>query len=372
LLLLPYRFVFSNLSVVPRAILQRSGLAWALAVSEGSSTVAAAITALCSALAGWGVWSLIAQQLVLRAMACTGFWVAARFTPAPVFEWAALSELLRFGIPVVGITLVDNASQSLNNFIIGTLFGTERLGNYALSWQIMQLPGTIFLSPVFVIFFPAIARLADDRQKIKLLYLSALRVMIAVAAPASFGLATLADLAVPIVLGPRWETAGTLLATLAPLGIALPVLTLGDALLMGVGRSHKVFLLSILNACLMAVGILVGARFGLQTAAVGVTASVVFTGVLMLLASSYEVLVSLRILLVALWPSIAGAVIMSISLFWLRAFLIPYATSTVTLVACIFVGAAIYTGVIGLLSWRQLVSDLYALKGARLTAPQLE
>jgi PST family polysaccharide transporter len=364
--------ILSNLSVVPRAVLQRSGLAWALAATEASSTVVAAITALGSALLGWGVWSLIAQQLVLRAVGCIGYWVAARFSPAPVFDWTALSEFLRFGIPVVGTALVDSGSQSINNFLIGTLLDTEQLGNYALSWQLIQLPSTIFLGPIFVIFFPAVARLADDRRQLKTLYLSALRLMTAVAAPASFGLATVSDLAVPILLGPRWEAAGKLLATLAPIGIALPVLTLSDALLMGVGRSRKVFVLSLLNACLTAIGILVGTRFGLTAAGIGVTASTIATAMLILHASSHEVRLRLRILFVALWPPLAAGVIMSASVLWLRAALIPYGHSMVALGACILVGAVVYTATLGLISWRQFVADLYALNAVRLAVPQLE
>ena len=72
---------------------------------------------------------------------------------------------------------------------------------------------------------------------------------------------------------------------LGPVGLVQALLPLNDALLMGVGRSRKVFLLSLLSASMTVVSILVGARFGLQGVAVAVAASVMFTVALSLYAS---------------------------------------------------------------------------------------
>ena len=70
---------------------------------------------------------------------------------------------------------------------------------------------------------------------------------------------------------------------------------------------------------------------------------------------------------VALWPSFAAAAFMTGSVLWLKAIFVSCGNPTFALVACIVTGAVVYTAAVGLLSWRQIISDLRALQTARGT-----
>jgi PST family polysaccharide transporter len=57
--------VLSALCSVPPVRIQKSGTVWIFALGDVASTVAGAMVALGAAQAGCGVWSLVAQQLVI-------------------------------------------------------------------------------------------------------------------------------------------------------------------------------------------------------------------------------------------------------------------------------------------------------------------
>ena len=81
-------------------------------------------------------------------------------------------------------------------------------------------------------------------------------------APVFAGLALVASLAVPVVLGQAWTPAGPVLALLAAGGFGFALCLVAGAVLMGLGRSHLQFRLAMLSGLVVVytVTVLAGAR----------------------------------------------------------------------------------------------------------------
>ncbi len=350
--------VLSALCSVPAVRIQKSGTVWIFALGDVASTVAGAMVAVSAALTGWGVWSLVAQQLVIwivKVVVLTGFagtWIHR----APRRE--AFFYLMRHGMPLAGANLLRLFSNSIDAMLIGRLMGVEQLGFYALAYQIVRIPEAVLNGPILVSFVPAIARLGADRPAAARLFVDALRMMLGVAAPLMLGIALTADLSVPLLLGPRWHATAPLLMLLAPPAIVQTLGWLSMGLLLGRGCSVLQFQLALLNAGLTLAGVLAGTPFGIFAIATGVGVSVVIGNLAFLVAAMREVQVPARALAAAIAPTLASAAFMACGVAGLRVLLPADLHAAVSLVLAAGAGVLLYAGAMQVLAPETLAAAM--------------
>lgn len=262
--------LFTGLLVVPWARLQRGGRLSSLAVAEAAGLVAGALAALGGALAGWGAFALVAQQIgfllgkgvVLVAMT----WPMPRLRLAPALLPPVAPYALAFGASTA-LAFLANTTDSL---LVGALLGAQALGFYTLALTLMRIPETILGGPAWMTLFPAVVEAGADRERLGRAYLLSLRLLLTVAAPMVAGLALTADLVVGVLLGPRWAPAAAVLAMLAPVGLLRCLNPIGTAMLGGTGRAGRQCAAAALAIACSAAGIALGARLGgLPGAAIG-------------------------------------------------------------------------------------------------------
>jgi PST family polysaccharide transporter len=256
----------NSLTTVANGRIIREGRFSIFAGGDLISTAASAATALAAALAGWGAWALVAQQLVLWS--CKLTWVATRAgTPVRLhYRFEEAKRLLTFGAHTIGAILADFAARNLDGLIVGGVLGAATLGYYAMGYQLVRAPDMLISGPLYLYIFTAVARTANDGspEAIRDLAASGLRLGAAALAPVFCGLALTADLAVPLVLGEKW------LATVAPLrllcaaGFFFCMCSIMATTLMGLGKSALRLKLSLALGVATIASVAVSVRFGLQ------------------------------------------------------------------------------------------------------------
>jgi O-antigen/teichoic acid export membrane protein len=337
---------------------QRYGNTWIFAVGDAAATIAGVAVALYGALAGWSVWSLVAQQLVLwlvKAAILQGL-AGHRFAAWPAR--AAFGGLMRQGLPLVGANLLTLFAGSIDNLLIGRQLGVGPLGLYALAYQIVRIPEAVLVGPVLISFLPAVARLNEDRDAAAELLLSTLRVMLGVAAPLMLGLALVADLAIALLLGPRWHGAAVVLQLLAPPAIAQALGLVSTALLLGRGRAGLQFRTVLLTATMICAGVFAGSVFGLIGIAAGVALATTAGNLFAVAAAVREVGLPTRRVATALLPTVAASAIMAAGVLGVRAVLPAGLPVIVELAVVAAAGIALYAGAMQLLSPGVLAADL--------------
>ena len=346
--------LLSALSSVPSVRIQRRGANWIFATGDVASSLTGAAAAFACAYNGWGVWSLVVQQLVIWTVKVSvifplsGNKVGGRLCPA------SLRYLLRHGTPLVGSNLLNLFSMSVDALLVGRILGVKELGYYVLAFQIVRIPEAILNGPVFLTFLPAIARLDTKSPAATTLLLQALRMMLAISAPLMLGLAATAGLALPLLLGTRWQPAVMLLMLLAPPAIAQTLGWLARALLIGRGRSSLQFRLSLLNAGLTLAGVLGGVAFGIDGVAAGIGISVILGNLAYLIAAMAELRLGVAQLGRAVGAPLIAAGFMVLGVAALRLLLAHAGCPAVAaLLLSIGAGALLYGGAI----WR-LAPDL--------------
>ena len=97
------------------------------------------------------------------------------------------------------------------------------LGIFTVSVELSQMPTSELVAPINRAVFPAYAQISGELPRLQQSYIDVVGMIALLAIPAAVGLATLADVVVPVILGPKWVAAVPLIRIL---GIAGAITTL--------------------------------------------------------------------------------------------------------------------------------------------------
>lgn len=358
--------VSGSLSVANARIMRERRFA-VFAACETTASAVAAAAAIFAALSGLGAWSLVVQQLTLWVI--KGIWIsaAAGFRPTLVCKPSLARPYLSFGLHAAASNVADFISKNAPTVIVGGYLGVLAVGHYSMAFQLVRLPDSMISGPVYLAVFTAVARLGEDRARAASLAVRGLRGVTIAVAPIFGGLALIADLAVKLVLGPKWAPAAPVLVLLAPAGFLLCYLSIISAVLMGLGRSQWQFRLTLLTGAVMSLGVVIGAHFSLAGVALGMSLS-------MALVAPVYVQVLARQLGVSAWQiasqcasPIAATAVMMLSVAVLRA-RIGHWDDWSQLFGAVAIGVISFGATLGLLSGRRIVDDLRGLLPSRVAA----
>lgn len=262
-------FVIGPLVTTQIALLQREMRFRAIETRTIVGAVSAAVVAVALALAGFGAWALIAQQLTLGAVSAALVWRFSDWRPTRRFSVHSLRTMGGFGFRILGSRLLSYANQNVDNVLVGRFVGAAALGTYALAYNVMLMPLTRLVGPVRETMLPALARAQNDLPRLAELWLRANRMLTALMLPATLGLVVVAPDLVPVVLGSRWAGVTRVLQLLAIAAPLRSAFALCSAVLTALGRAGTLLRCTILASILQIGGFVVGLHWGI----VGVAAS---------------------------------------------------------------------------------------------------
>lgn len=227
----------SALSAIQEATLVRQERMRALALRSALSVVIGGVVGVAAAMAGAGVWALVAQQLVTSAVALATLWWASDWRPSLSFSRAAAQDLLGFSAGGFVGALGSFLASRGDALVLGLFVGPTTLGIYRLAERLVDSAATLTTQPVVVIGLPRMSRYQAELEALREVYRKLTKLSGLVALPI---LGILAGSADPLtrLLGPEWLPAAGALQWLAVAG-ALRALTAANApLLLAVGRPH--------------------------------------------------------------------------------------------------------------------------------------
>jgi PST family polysaccharide transporter len=358
--------LINSLTTVANGRIIREGRFGVFAAGDLISTVASALTALAAALAGWGAWALVAQQLVLWI--CKLAWVASRAGTVPRlhYDFAEAKGLLAFGSQTIAAILADFVSRNLDSLIVGGVLGATALGFYAMAYQIVRAPDMLISGPFYLYIFTAVARTSHgaSREAMQGLATSALRLGAVFLAPVFTGLALVADLAVALVLGDKWHAAIEPLRWLAAAGFFFCMCSIMATTFMGLGKTGQRLKLSILLGVVVIGAVALVVRFGLQPVSGAVAAAMAIVSAVYIHTLAKDLAMPHLRLLGAFVPALAGCAVMAAAVLGARAAL-SHAPMLLEFVAMVALGALAYGAVMWAMARRRLIADLHAFQNAQ-------
>ena len=362
--------LMNGLTAVSNGRIIREGRFAVFAAGDLISTGLGAATAVTAALHGWGAWSLVAQQLVLWTAKVT--WVTWNGRAAIGLHWRfeEAKGLLAFGLSTIGAILADFVSRNLDSLIVGGVLGVASLGFYAMAYQIVRVPDMLISGPLYLYIFTAVSRTVGDKAASRSLAVAALRLGSAVLAPLFCGLALTADLAVPLVLGPKWTGAIAPLQLLPLAGFFFCLCSIMATTAMGLGRSRLQLGMSLLLAAVTIVVVALSARLGLTAVAAALAAGMGFVSLVYVTQIARVLELSAGRLLAAFAPAALGVATLAVLVMGVRSLLVA-AEPLAVFAAAVGAGGLGYIAVIAIFR-RRLMDDVQAFARAQADSPAPE
>ncbi|GAA3554078.1 lipopolysaccharide biosynthesis protein [Amycolatopsis ultiminotia] len=232
--------VLKGVSNVVGAKLQRGLRFRAMAVTEISGTLAGGVLGVVAAELGMRYWALVVQQVGTDLIVLV-LWFAAAGLPKLVVDRAALRHLRTFALPLVAAQMIGYGSRNIDNVVVSRFLGQTALSYYTVPYRIMLIPVSLLGNVANRVAFPVFAKVQDDRDRVRSVFLRITRVIGLVVLPAMLGVAVLADEFVETVFGAQWLPSAPVVQALAVTGILQSLTTPGGSVFMGLGRADVSF-----------------------------------------------------------------------------------------------------------------------------------
>ncbi|MFN2557375.1 MAG: lipopolysaccharide biosynthesis protein [Nitriliruptorales bacterium] len=247
--LLPIR----SLVVVQDAILRRAMDFRALAFRTNLSALAGGAVGISMALQGYGVWSLVAQQLTAAATEVLVLWTASRWRPRVRFSVRAARELLSFTSGSALSSMGAFIHTRADALLIGLFFGPTAVGLYRLAAKLVESLKTLAIKTLQAVSLPELSRFQDNPRVFNERFLDIVRFSTWVAAPL-FGALALTSGPLVSLLGEEWAGSAAAITALSLVGFSSALGGFSGSILQALGRPHLLAVLTWTAAGLSAGG----------------------------------------------------------------------------------------------------------------------
>ncbi len=264
---------FFVLNTVQYALLQRDLRVNTLAVVKLASTLAGGVLGVTLALRGFGIWSLVAQQLAAGLLSAVVVWAVSGWRPGLLVRRAALRDLLGFSGSLLALSCLNLLKSQADKLIVGVFFGPASLGLYAVSRRLVDVLVSVFVRPISQLTLPVFARLQHSQDRARAAYALVVRGSTAFALPVFSGLFALAPEVVDMMLGPNWGEVSALIRILSLFGLCQMFLFVDGALILSLDGSFARLKLNSGYVLLRFVLLLVSAPYGLEALCASIVVS---------------------------------------------------------------------------------------------------
>lgn len=240
-----------------------------------------AIPAILLAVAGYGVWALVAGT-ILQALLRTGLYIiVTRGGIGMRTSWPDVREVFLFGAGVTKLKLWHYVMQQGDRFVIGRHLGVNPVGQYQVSNQLACMP-TVYLGYIVdAVFFPVLSRLNDEPDKRNRLFVLLMSYGFALMFGIGIFLAANGSAIVNIMLGERWVSATPVFQIIA-LGTGFRMLScVGEIANRAVGQVFQAAMRKMILAIMFLTAVWFSAPYGLLTVCWAVIA-VQFVGAILI------------------------------------------------------------------------------------------
>lgn len=314
-------FVASGLTVQHWAILRRQMRFVSIASLETAADLVGFAAGIGLAVAGEGYWALVVQRLCSPVLLVVGTWIVCRWRPSPPARTDGVRPLLGYGASVTASGLAVAFSRSIDQILIGWLWGPALLGLYERTTRLLMVPVNTINAPIYAAAMPALSRLIDQPDRHRSLFAKVLQKVALLTMPAFALSAVTADWVVEILFGPSWSHAVPLVALFSLAAVYLPVLQCTGLLYLAQARTSEMLRANLIDAAFCVMSILAGLHWGTT----GIAASLAIVGLFVRLPVGFWLStrrgpVSVGVLWRAIAPPASAAVAVALSVTYLRWF----------------------------------------------------
>ena len=237
--------------------------------SSMGAVVGSGIVGVIIAYMGYGVWALVAQQLIKDVLICLILWFTVKWRPKWLFSFERVKALFSFGWKLLCSCLLETIFRNIYNLIVGKIYDSQILGFFNRGQQFPQVIATNIDGSIQSVMLPTLSANNDNIKELKRITRRSISTSAFVLMPCMFGLAAVAEPLVKVLLTDKWLPCIPFLQ-LACISFSIyPIHTANLTAFNALGRSDLYLKLEVIKKCITVLNILITLPLGIYAMAIG-------------------------------------------------------------------------------------------------------
>ena len=224
----------------------------------------AVVAAIAMAYNGFGVWCLVAQQLLISGMTTVLFWFFNRWKPSLLFSKKSFKELFGFGGFILLSNMIVTFTNEVQSLIIGKLYTARDVGLYSQARKFESIMSNTASTVVNQVTFPLFSKFQDDLVQLQIILRRITKVMAFVVFPAMILVILIAKPAIVLMLTDKWVDCVPYFQILCIGGMAEALGDINYNAVAAIGKSRVLFRWTCIKSVVGILLIVCGSFFGIR------------------------------------------------------------------------------------------------------------
>lgn len=216
------------------------------------------------ALLGFGVWSLIAQNISKLFFKAVFLWIYNKWIPKLSFSRKSFNELFGFGWKIMVSGLLDCVWKELYQVVVGRFYSPATLGQYTRAKQFSTLFSSNLTNVIQRVTYPVLSCIQDDRERMISAYRRLIKTSMFITSISMLFLGAISEPLIYCLIGKKWHEAATFLPLICIAGSLYPLHAINLNMLQVQGRSDLFLGLEIVKKTIALIPLSIGAFIGIM------------------------------------------------------------------------------------------------------------
>ena len=215
-------------------------------VTIATSLIALGIT-IFMAKKGYGVWALVAQNIITSAIPALVFWFYVKWRPVWTFSWQSFKELFGFGFYMFLTNLLNSFGQQIQGLLIGKFYNASTMGYYSKAHSLERLASTSISSVMVQVTYPLYAEAQDNKQQLANMIRRLTMTLSYLTFPLMFILLLCAKPIFVLLYSDRWLQSVPYFQVLCIAGLAYCLQSINNQSIAAIGESRAMFVWTVVK-----------------------------------------------------------------------------------------------------------------------------
>jgi O-antigen/teichoic acid export membrane protein len=244
-----------------------------LTYNDMIATIIGTVIAIILAYCGWGVWSLVARNLITGIVGTVTIWYITKWKPRLIFVWSSFKNLFGFGSMMFLSSMIETVYTNIQTLIIGRIYSVKDLGYYTQAKRMEEVPFNSMIAIVNQVAFPALSQVQHDLIKLKSVVRKNLIGLSFLNFPLCILLIVISKPLFIVLLTTKWNESIPYFNLFCIIGLMHTINTMHTNALKSIGRGKLFFYNSLLKRSIGLILIIIGAQFSMMELMIAATVS---------------------------------------------------------------------------------------------------
>ncbi len=176
-------------------------------LSTITGIIVSAIVGIIMALNGFGVWALVAQQMINPIIDTLILLIVSGMKLSPKLKFDRSKKLFGYGSKVLLSSVIDTAFLELNPIFIGIKYTPADLSYYTKGKSFPSTISNSITSTLSAVFFPVLSKVQSEKERVLRYLRLFMRVSSFIIFPMMLGFLAVSDNFVTVILTDKWKDA---------------------------------------------------------------------------------------------------------------------------------------------------------------------